>query len=147
MTRLIEYSGTKIVMYTDGGARGNPGPSGVGIRLEDSNGNLIKEGSKYIGEQTNNYAEYEAVYLGLMGIKKLFDEQVTELEIDAKLDSELVVKQLNGEYKVKHPNIKGQYDKTMHAAHMFKTITFTHVLRENNAHADRLANEAMDRGE
>lgn len=135
----------KVVMYTDGGARGNPGPAGVGIRIEDSKGELIKEGSKFIGKQTNNFAEYEAVRLGLMGLRKLFGDDIETMQVDVRLDSQLVERQLNGEYKVKDVDLKVQYTKVQELIDDFKKVTFTHIVREKNKDADRLANEAMDK--
>lgn len=132
-------------LYADGGARGNPGPAGAGAVVRDSNGNTVLEVSKFLGHQTNNFAEYDAVISALDGLSR---EVATPREVTVlvKLDSQLVVKQMTGEYKVKHPNIRPQYEKLVALVRLFKNVTFTHVPREQNKDADRLANQAMDRG-
>ncbi len=127
------------VMYTDGGARGNPGIAGIGILIEDEDGNIIKEISQYIGEQTNNVAEYKALNRGLevaldLGIKK----------ITCYLDSELVVKQIKGEYKVKNERMIPMYNMTMPLIKKFDSFRIIHIKRELNKKADKLVNEAID---
>ncbi len=127
------------VMYTDGGARGNPGIAGIGILIEDEDGNIIKEISQYIGEQTNNVAEYKALNRGLevaldLGIKK----------ITCYLDSELVVKQIKGEYKVKNERMIPMYNMTMPLIKKFDSFEIIHIKRELNKKADKLVNEAID---
>jgi ribonuclease HI len=136
-----------IIVFTDGGARGNPGPSGIGVRIENAEGKLIKEFSKYIGEQTNNFAEYEAVALALETIKKIYGVKTKALTIEVRLDSELIQKQLTGLYQIKEPTLFPQYIKVHNLlVSAFPKVTFTHIPREKNKEADRLANEAMDRG-
>lgn len=135
----------KIVIYTDGGARGNPGPSGIGAVIQDENGKVLKEVSAYIGERTNNFAEYEALIRALREAKKMFGEQLREMQIEVRMDSELVVRQLEGRYKVKEPTLKEQFGhvikmKLEDAPHM----VFVHVFREENSHADMLVNAAID---
>ncbi|MEA3272220.1 MAG: ribonuclease HI family protein [Patescibacteria group bacterium] len=124
----------KLVIYTDGGARGNPGPAGVGVVVEG-----VGEYKEYIGKTTNNQAEYRAVILALEKVK---DVEVDEL--DFYLDSELVVKQLNREYKVKNPGLAPLFLKIWNLSMGFKKVTFTHIRREKNKEADRLVNEAID---
>ena len=137
-----------FTLYADGGARGNPGPAGSGAVVFDAAGKRVIEVSDYIGETTNNVAEYEAV---LRGLTKLKDEYApgffSYTPVTVRLDSELVVKQLRGEYKVKHPNLIPRYLelKNLVTRH-FPKITFEHVRREFNKDADALANQAMDRG-
>lgn len=128
----------KAVLYTDGGARGNPGPAGIGyvILLED--GREIAAG-EYIGEATNNQAEYRALLAGMQRARK---EKIEELE--CRLDSELVVKQLNGEYRVKDVDLKPRFEEVKSLAAAFFHISFTHVLREKNKPADKLVNKAVD---
>jgi len=127
----------KAKLHTDGGARGNPGPAGIGVVLEFSdNKKLFK---KYIGEGTNNQAEYQALILGLEEAKKVGAE-----EVDCYLDSELVVKQLNREYKVKNEGLAPLFIKVYNLTQQFKKVKFIHVFREDNIEADKLVNEAMD---
>ncbi|MFA5128498.1 MAG: ribonuclease HI family protein [Patescibacteria group bacterium] len=128
----------KLQIFTDGGARGNPGPSGIGVVIWSGN-ELVGQYKKYIGEATNNQAEYKAVILALEEAKKL---SPTELEFF--LDSELVVKQLNREYKVKDKELAPLFVQVWNLSMGFKKVTFTHVPREKNKEADKLVNEAMD---
>lgn len=131
----------KLIIYTDGGARGNPGPAGIGAIAYDSEKNVVFEISEYIGETTNNQAEYRAL---LAAIEKAQELKVQEIEFF--LDSELVVKQLNREYKVKNQDLAPLFVKIYNATMTFKKVEFKHVRREFNKEADRLANLAMDRG-
>lgn len=131
----------KIIIYSDGGARGNPGPAGIGVVLYNEDKEVIEEISKHIGEATNNIAEYKAIIEGLKKAKELKAE-----ELDCYLDSELVVKQLNGEYKVKNQGLAPLYLEIHNLKLSFKKITFTHIKRALNAEADALANKAMDLG-
>ncbi len=138
----------KIILYTDGGARGNPGPAGAGAYITDEHGAVLAEVAKFLGHKTNNFAEYEAVIVGLEAIKKLVPEKERKgTEIDVRLDSELIQRQLNGIYQVKEESLFPQFIK-VHNMRVkdFPLMTFTHVPREKNKDADRLANEAMDRG-
>lgn len=136
----------KIVMYTDGGARNNPGPAGAGAVIQDETGKVLETVSEFLGEQTNNWAEYEAVYLGLCALKKhIPKEQRKDLSVEVRLDSELVARQLSGEYQIKEPTLFPQFIKMCNMRITdFPNITFTHIRREKNKEADRLANEAMD---
>lgn len=137
----------KIIVNTDGGARGNPGPSGVGIVIRQSDGAPIKAFSKFLGVQTNNFAEYEAVAQALEAIKKIYGAKSKDLHVEIRLDSELVAKQLKGEYQVKEQTLFPQYIRVHNLmVSTFPYITFTYVPREQNKDADRLANEAMDMG-
>ncbi|MEK7589971.1 MAG: ribonuclease HI family protein [Patescibacteria group bacterium] len=136
----------KIIIFTDGGSRGNPGPAGVGVVITGSNGKVLKEASKFLGEATNNFAEYEAVIVGLQTLKKIFSgDKLKELDIEIKLDSQLVAEQLSGRYQIKEESLFGQFIK-VHNMQVkdFSKITFTYIPREQNKEADRLANEAMD---
>ncbi|NLM04267.1 MAG: ribonuclease HI family protein [Clostridiales bacterium] len=130
----------EAIIYTDGGSRGNPGEAGIGIVIKDKDGNILKEVSQYIGVQTNNVAEYKALSRGLeialdMGIKK----------IKCKLDSELVTKQIKGEYKVKNERMIPMYNMVMPLINEFEEFHIEHIKREYNKEADALANKAMDR--
>lgn len=131
----------KIIIHSDGGARGNPGPAGIGAILHDVDGKVVAEISRHLGETTNNQAEYKAL---IAGLEKAQDLKVKE--VDCFLDSELVVKQLNREYKVKSPELAPLFLKVHNLSLSFKKIKYVHVRREYNKEADRLANEAMDRG-
>ena len=140
---MEEFEPKNLVIFTDGGARGNPGPAGIGVvfYLEDDHGNKkhLENLQKYIGEHTNNFAEYTALITGL--------ERAAELgyaNIKCYLDSELVVKQLNGLYKIREESLKPLASKVLALTNNFKTITFTHVHREKNAEADQLVNNAID---
>ena len=135
----------KITIFTDGGARGNPGPSGIGAVVTDESGKVIKEVSQYIGEQTNNFAEYEALIIVLEEMKKMFGIKLREMQIEVRMDSELVVRQLSGIYKVKEPTLKEQFAKVAKIRlEDAPNMTFAHVFREQNSHADELVNKAID---
>jgi ribonuclease HI len=134
-----------LIVYTDGGARGNPGPAAVGVVIEDRMGKVLKELSAYIGETTNNQAEYEALSRGLGELKKMFGEELRELTVEVRLDSELVVRQLKGEYKVKDAGLKEQFAKVAKMRmEDVPNLTFVHVPREENFRADALVNDALD---
>ncbi|OGE85070.1 MAG: hypothetical protein A3J48_02755 [Candidatus Doudnabacteria bacterium RIFCSPHIGHO2_02_FULL_46_11] len=131
----------KINLYTDGGSRNNPGPAGVGGVAFDESGEEIFRFKKFLGEKTNNQAEYLALIEGLR-IAELKGYQAVE----CFLDSELVVKQLSGLYKIKHPDIQPLVAEVLKLKNKFKSISFKHVLREKNKTADSLVNEAIDEG-
>ncbi|NCO00015.1 ribonuclease HI family protein [Candidatus Falkowbacteria bacterium] len=131
----------KFIIYTDGGARGNPGPAGIGVVIYDENRKMVAEVSEFLGVATNNQAEYKAV---IAAFKKAIELGGEELEF--YLDSELVVKQLKREYKVKNKELAPLFLNIHNLSIGFKKITYQHIPREQNAVADCLANEAMDRG-
>lgn len=136
-----------FTIHADGGSRGNPGPAGSGAMIRDHLGNSVASVSQFLGTRTNNFAEYEAVILAFQTLAKLVGEgKVTSTDVEVKMDSELVVKQMKGIYRVKHPMMKEQYARLLQASGAFKEVSFTHVPREQNSDADALANEAMDRG-
>ena len=137
---------SKIIVHSDGGARGNPGPAAIGVVIEKGGGEVLEELSETIGDSTNNIAEYTAVLRGLHALIALFGEKTTELEIDWRLDSELVVKQLAGEYKVKNPGLRSLFEEIRDLRARFPKLSLRHVRREENKEADRLVNEALDRG-
>ena len=127
-------------LNTDGASRGNPGPAGAGAVLMDAEEKPIAKLRRYLGHTTNNQAEYQALLLGLeealaMGIKNL----------TVRLDSELIVKQINGAYKVKHPDLKPLYQKAKSLLKQFDHAQVSHVRRHLNSLADQLANEAIDK--
>lgn len=131
----------KIIIYTDGGARGNPGPAGIGAVLYNEDREVLAEISKYLGVATNNQAEYKAL---IFALKKALELEAEE--VNCYLDSELVVCQLNREYKVKNKDLAPLFLEIHNLSLSFKKITYTHIPRERNKQADKLANEAMDKG-
>jgi ribonuclease HI len=135
-----------IILNTDGGARGNPGISGAGAIAYDELGNVLKKASKYLGEKTNNFAEYSAVILGLEMLAKYFGKnKCKDINLTVKMDSELVCKQLNGEYQIKEETLFPLYIKIHNLlVSTFPNVKFEHVPRAENKDADALANEAMD---
>lgn len=135
----------KITIHTDGGARSNPGPAGIGVVIQNESGEVIGEISKFIGNQTNNFAEYEALIQGMLRVQEMFAGKTDDLQLGVFMDSELVIKQCQGLYKVKEPTLKEKWERVQAIrAEFFPHITFTHVRREHNAHADKLVNAAVD---
>jgi ribonuclease HI len=130
---------TRAVLYTDGGARGNPGAAGIGFAVISEGGEELAAAGRYLGEATNNVAEYEALLAGLRAARSL---GVDDLVVRA--DSELVVKQMRGEYRVKHPNLRPLFVAAQELVRAFPKIRFEHVRRADNTRADGLANDAMD---
>ncbi|MBI4215252.1 MAG: ribonuclease HI family protein [Parcubacteria group bacterium] len=131
----------KVIIYTDGGARGNPGPAGIGaVILDGETKKKLAEISEYIGETTNNQAEYQALYKALLKAKDIGAD-----EVSCFLDSQLVVRQLGREYKVRDAGLAAWFVKVWNLVCGFKKATFTHVEREKNQEADRLVNQAIDR--
>jgi probable phosphoglycerate mutase len=130
-----------ISAHCDGGARGNPGPAGYGAQVCDSNGTVIAELSEFLGIRTNNYAEYS----GLLGcLQYALDHHHSRLRVVS--DSELMVKQIQGKYQVKSPDLKPLYEEAKRRIAKLEKFEISHALRHKNKDADRLANEAMDRG-
>lgn len=135
-------------MYTDGGSRGNPGLAGAGAFICNDKGELIRKAHLFLGTVTNNEAEYQAVILGLETLKKVFGkERIKDLPVEIRMDSELICKQLRGEYQVKEEKLVPLFMKIWNARVAdFHNLSFVHVPREQNAEADKLANQAMDEG-
>ncbi|MBI4223596.1 MAG: ribonuclease HI family protein [Deltaproteobacteria bacterium] len=131
-----------FVLYTDGAARGNPGPAGAGWVVCDAQGQALIEDKKYLGELTNNQAEYQALLLGLEGAQKF--GRAGEIALKIRADSELLVKQIQGEYKVKNEGLKPLFRQAVLTLSKFGGYTIEYVPREANEEADRLANEAID---
>ena len=129
----------KASLYTDGGARGNPGPAGIGAVLRDESGEVLGEIAQGIGEATNNVAEYVAL---ISGLEMALDRGVTD--IDIYMDSELVVSQLLGKWKIKKDTLRPLAVKARALMNRFESFTLSHVRRELNADADKLANQGMD---
>ncbi|MBU4536686.1 ribonuclease HI family protein [Patescibacteria group bacterium] len=135
----------KYKIFTDGGSRGNPGIAGAGAVIFDEEENELKTVSKYLGKTTNNWAEYEAVILGLELARKFFGEKTSEIKFEIKMDSQLVQRQLKGEYRVKEETLKEQFLRVHNLiVKYFPNIKFTHIPRAENKRADELANIAMD---
>jgi probable phosphoglycerate mutase len=130
-----------ITAFCDGGARGNPGPSGYGVFIQGEDGEKVAELSEYLGIRTNNFAEYS----GLLGsLDFALKNHYPSLKVIS--DSELMVKQIKGQYKVKSPDLRPLYDEAKRRIAKLESFQIQHVLRNKNKDADRLANEAMDRG-
>ncbi len=135
----------KIIVLTDGASRGNPGPASVGVVIAGARAVVRKEYSKTIGETTNNEAEYQAVIFALKKIKALIGKtKVKTAEILIKSDSELMVSQLSGKYKIKHPNIQKLFIQVWNLKIDYKKVDFQLIPREQNVLADKLANQALD---
>ena len=135
----------KIIVYTDGGSRGNPGPAAIGVIFYNERGQKIKEYSEFLGETTNNEAEYQAVIFALKKFKALFGKKLAQnTEIEIKSDSELLVKQLQGLYKILEPDIQQLFLQVWNLRLDFKKVKFKLISREKNKEADQLVNEALD---
>jgi ribonuclease HI len=129
----------KYIVHTDGAARGNPGPAAIGVVIEDEEGRTVYEASRALGVRTNNEAEYLALITALEYLKG-----VRPKEAEFRLDSELVVKQISGQYKVKEPRLQALHGQVIMLLNAVAKYTFRHVRREENSRADGLANEALD---
>jgi ribonuclease HI len=136
----------KIILYTDGGSRGNPGPSAIGVVIANRKNQVIKKYSHYLGDNlTNNQAEYEAVIFSLKKIKSLYGKKKTKgYEVELRTDSELLVSQLNGEYKILDSKIQSLFIKVWNLKLDFKKVKFSYIPREKNIEADRLVNEGLN---
>jgi ribonuclease HI len=128
------------VLFCDGGSRGNPGPGAAGAVLYNEAGGVLEGRGKFLGAVTNNWAEYQGV---LLGLELAREHQLQRLKIH--LDSELVVRQLNGQYRVKDANLRSLWEKVQQELKHFTACDIVHVPRAQNAAADRLVNEALDR--
>jgi ribonuclease HI len=131
--------GRGLTLYTDGASRGNPGPAGAGARVVDETGREVARAKRFLGRMTNNQAEYQALLLGLDLARKL-----APAHLGIRLDSELVVKQLRGEYRVKDPHLADLFVRVRDMLNALAGYDILHVRRELNAEADRLANQAID---
>ncbi len=130
-----------LIAYIDGGARGNPGPAGYGCYLQDANGKCIAELSEFLGAKTNNVAEYSGLVAAL---RYAIEHDFCDVRVVS--DSELLVKQMQGKYKVNSPDLRPLYEDARRMVQKLSTFQIKHVLRGQNKEADRLANLAMDRG-
>ena len=129
----------KVIVYTDGGSRGNPGPSATGIVIKDTKGKILAAYGEYLGTQTNNFAEYSAIISALRKAKELGADEVVCIT-----DSKLVAEQLNGNWKVKEPTIQKLFVQAYNAMQPFATVSVRHVLREENKEADAEVNKVLD---
>jgi len=129
-----------LTVEFDGGSRGNPGPAGIGVVVRAADGTPLVTLGRFIGRATNNVAEYKALITGLQKAKELGPKKIV-----IRGDSELVVKQMRGEYRVKNADLRDLYDEAQHLLHQFDHATIDHNYRHKNALADKLANRAMDR--
>ncbi len=137
--RLVSAVADKHTLRTDGGARGNPGPAGAGFVLENATGEVVRSGGRFLGSTTNNVAEYEAL---LWGLATALEHGVRDIKVCA--DSELVVRQLTGVYRVKNEGLRPLYAKAKVLLARFGSVEICHVRREMNSAADALCNVAMD---
>ena len=137
---------TKLIVYVDGGSRGNPGPGAIGVVICNTDEEVLKKYSEYLGDKiTNNEAEYQALIFAFKKIKALFGKKkLKEMELEIKSDSELLIKQLNGLYKILDPKIQKLFLKAWNAKIDFKEVKFKLVSRKANLEADRLVNEVLD---
>jgi ribonuclease HI len=134
-----EHAYPTLILRTDGASRGNPGPAAAGVVIEAPDGALVARGNLYLGVMPNNQAEYRALILGLKSVARYHPHQVR-----VYMDSELVVKQMRGEYKVRHPELAPLWQEAQQLVAALPAVSFDHVPRARNALADRLANQALD---
>ena len=136
---------SKLIIYTDGGSRGNPGPSACGVVIKNDKNEVILKTSKYLDETTNNQAEYEALVLALQKAKGIFKSQkIKKGNLECYLDSELVVRHLNHEYKIKDEGLQPLFIKVWNLMLDFNFVKFIHIPREKNKLADELVNRELD---
>jgi ribonuclease HI len=128
-----------VRVFSDGAARGNPGPAGAGAVLTDTSGNVIARLGRYLGRQTNNVAEYEGLLLGLKHARELGFR-----EVEVRADSQLLIRQLKGEYAVRHAGLKPLHAEVLRLLRSFDRFDLRHVPREDNALADEMSNRAID---
>jgi ribonuclease HI len=135
---------SKLIINTDGGARGNPGPAGIGVVIGDESGKVIGHYKQYIGEATNNVAEYKALILALIEAGKILKLKSEILNLEIRMDSELIVRQMQGRYKIKDSGLKLLAEEVLSLIKNFPIVNFVHIPREQNKEADKLVNEAID---
>ena len=135
----------KLIINTDGGSRGNPGLAAIGIVFSNAKGEVLKRFGKTLGVKTNNEAEYEAVLFALQKAKSLYGmEKLSLFDVEVRMDSELIARQLNGEYKIEEERLWPYFMKIWNILRDVENVTFRHVPREQNRAADRMVNEALD---
>ena len=145
MTTKEKSTPEKLIIYTDGGSRGNPGPAAIGVVFTDARGGSLKSYGKALGTRTNNEAEYAAVLFALEKARALYGKAgVKAMDVEVRMDSELVARQLGAEYKIEEERLWPFFMKIWNARLDFGRLAFRHVPREENRAADRLVNEALD---
>ncbi|MBI2052638.1 MAG: ribonuclease HI family protein [Candidatus Ryanbacteria bacterium] len=138
----------KIIIYTDGGSRGNPGPAALGVVIQNAKGQTLKKYGEALGVKTNNEAEYEAVIFALKKMKQLLGkEKIKNAVFEIRMDSELVCRQLLGEYKIEEERLFPLFIKIWNLKMDFGQVLFRHIPREKNREADRMVNETLDSGQ
>jgi ribonuclease HI len=137
-TATAETDTGSAILWTDGAARGNPGPAGIGVVLKNPKGEILATEARFVGHTTNNVAEYRAL---LLGLERALECGIRKLEVRA--DSELLIRQLLGKYRVKNEGLKPLYQRATELLKRFESTHLVHVRREQNAEADRLANEGI----
>lgn len=130
-----------IKLYTDGGARSNPGPAATGVVIKDGKDKILKTATKYLGKATNNQAEYEALLQGLEVVSQSFEGA----DVKVFMDSELIIKQMLGEYRVKDVELKKIHTKVVAVVKTLGNVSFKHIRREKNTEADALVNQTLDK--
>ncbi|MBI4132018.1 MAG: ribonuclease HI family protein [Candidatus Sungbacteria bacterium] len=141
----MKRSHPELIIYTDGGSRGNPGPAAIGVAFADGHGRILKRYAKTLGRKTNNEAEYEAVRFALAKARALYGkERIKAMTVEMRMDSELIARQLAGEYKVEEERLWPFFMEIWNIRRDFGALSFRHVRREENREADRLVNEALD---
>lgn len=130
---------TKVIIFTDGASRGNPGPASIGVHIISEGGEILGQIAEYIGTETNNVAEYTALVRALEVVRPHGVREIT-----VRADSELMIRQLKGEYRVKAENLRPLFMRCMQLSQSFERVNFEHVRREANKVADGLANQALD---
>ena len=139
---------TNVIINTDGGARGNPGPAAIGVVVQEGGDKkpvAIREYSAYLGQTTNNIAEYSAVIFALKKVKALLGgDKAKRTDVEVRADSELLVKQLNGQYKIKNRELQPLFVEIWNLKQDFHSVTFVHVPRGENRAADALVNRTLD---
>ncbi|MBU6415170.1 ribonuclease HI family protein [Patescibacteria group bacterium] len=139
-------SAEKIIINTDGGSRGNPGLAALGVVFFDERGKMLKSYGKTLGTRTNNEAEYEAVIFALQKAKSLYGgAKIKKMEFEIRMDSELIVSQLNGKYKIEEEKLEPLFLKIWNLKIGFGPMKIIHIPREKNREADRMVNEALDK--
>ncbi len=135
----------KLITFTDGGSRGNPGPAACGAVIKNEIGEILLQSSKYIGKATNNQAEYRALILALEKLLELYKKERKNIDLQCYLDSELVVKQLKKEYRMKNEGLKPLFYQVCDLILNFHSVKFIHIPREENKLADKLVNIELDK--
>ena len=138
--KKFKFINMKLILYTDGGSRGNPGPAASGVVIKDEEGKIVRAFGSFLGKATNNFAEYTAVIESLKEARAFGAD-----EVECRMDSQLVVRQMTGQYKIKEPHIKDLAAQVAKLATNFRSISYIHIPRELNKEADAQVNLALDK--